>query len=176
MDMRPVTDSMSSQKPLEQKALRQVFWMAYGLGLIVCVAWPLFLQWLLGRSITPGTQPFEGSLRDIGYLFTLLSLVIAVFAMHRFRKLRTRLGSLASRQRPYAIGREIMLHAALIELAALFGVLLYQLCGLHAERYARSFILLPPFMFLVFVPRLSSWEAALGLHVSPQATETSLEP
>jgi hypothetical protein len=153
---------MNSPSPVEQKALRQFFWTAYSLGLVACVAWPLLLQVILGRSITPGTQPFEGSLRDIGYTFTLLSLIIALFARHRFRKLLTNVEALPARQRPFVIAREILLQSALMEVTALFGVLLYQQCGPHAERYARSFILLPTFMFLLFVPRLSSWQATLS--------------
>ena len=75
---------MAAPEPAELKVLRQAFRIAYGVGILLCVLWPLALELLLGRIIEPGTQPFEGVLWEIGCTFTLLSMAIALFAWALF--------------------------------------------------------------------------------------------
>ncbi|BDU77660.1 hypothetical protein [Mesoterricola sediminis] len=136
--------------------------IAYGIGLFICVAWPLFLQLMLGTVIRPGAEAPGGVARELGYTFTGLTFAAAIFITWRSGKARAGLAALPPQARPGAVLRETVLYAALCELSALYGLATYALGGNLAERYARSFIALATVMFFVFVPRLQAWLEAAG--------------
>jgi len=143
-------------------ALARGFRFAYPAGLVICVAWPLALQLLLGAAIhrIPGPAP-SGVVLQLGYTFTGLSFACAFFITWRWGKVRAGFRRIPAQRQSLVMVREIILYSALCELSALFGVLYYGMGGL--ERFARGFIALASIMFFVFVPRLASWrEAAHG--------------
>ena len=146
--------------PAAPSPLRPGFLLAYGTGLALCVAWPLVLQVLLGTVLHPGflgPTPLAG---ELGYTFTGLVVLGALFVKRRSVQALRTFATLAPGLRPRAMVREILLYAALFELSAFFGLVYDGMGGPQAERYARSFIALAAIMFLVFVPRLSAWERA----------------
>jgi len=144
-------------------ALRKAFQWAYGLGLVLCVCWPLILQLLLGPVIKPGQNPPAGVIQQLGYTFTGLTFLAAAFVTWRSGRERARLHRVEPALRPRIVFREVLLYAALFELSCLYGVLYWALAGGAANRYARSFIMLTSLMFFFFVPRLGAWtEAAEG--------------
>lgn len=141
-------------------ALRRTFRLAYGLGALLCVVWPLALQGLLGSFLQPGGLGPSAMLEDLGYTFTGLVFLGALLVHWRSRKVRAGFAVLAERSRPRVMAKEILLYSAIFELSALFGLLYQGLGGPGAERYARTYIALAPVMFLVFVPRLAAWQRA----------------
>lgn len=128
------------------------FRIAYALGLVLCVVWPLFLQVILRRTVQPiGTG---GELAtELGYTFTGLSALSAVFVIRRSARIRKAFASLDPPRQSQTILREVLLYAALFELSAVYGIIYFALQGPHAERYGRTFIALPTVMFFLFVPR-----------------------
>jgi hypothetical protein len=142
--------------------LSKAFRVAYVLGLLMCVAWPLGLQLMLGTAIKPGQAPPEGVVRQLGYTFTGLTFGAALFITWRWSRVRAGFGALREASRPGVLLRETILYAALCELSALYGLVYYALGGPLAERYSRGFIALATIMFFVFVPRFQAWRDALG--------------
>jgi hypothetical protein len=143
--------------------LNRAFRIGYGLGLAICVAWPLAIQLMLGSAIRSGTIPPLGVARQLGYTFSGLTMLAALFVTWRWGKVRDGFKALAPRERPAVLLRETLVYAALFELTTLYGIIYYALAGPLAERYARSFVALTTIMFFVFVPRLDAWrEAAQG--------------
>jgi hypothetical protein len=143
-------------------ALERSFRLAYPAGLVLCVAWPLALQWMLGRAIRPGGPPSD-LVQELGYSFTGLSVATACFVAWRWGRIRAGLRALEAGQRRRVLVRETLLYSVLFELSSLFGLCYYALGGPQAERFARGFIALTTVMFFVFVPRLQAWrEAAQG--------------
>lgn len=136
--------------------------LAYGIGLFICVAWPLVLQLMLGTVIRPGADAPGAAARELGYTFTGLTFAAALFITWRSGKAKAGLPALPPQARPGAVLRETVIYAALCELSALYGLATYALGGSLAERYARSFIALATVMFFVFVPRLRAWLEAAG--------------
>jgi hypothetical protein len=149
---------------LPEPTLEQGFRIAYVAGLVLCLGWPLALQLMLGTVIRRLDQlPPAGAIQQLGYTFTGLTLVIALFVTWRWGKVRAGFHRLAPERRGLALLREIILYSALFEFTSLFGVLYFALGGPEADRYARSFIALTTVMFFVFVPRLQAWrDAAQG--------------
>jgi hypothetical protein len=143
-------------------ALRKAFQRAYGLGLVLCVCWPLILQLLLGPVIKPGQAPPAGVVQQLGYTFTALTFLAAAFVTWRSGRERAALHGVAPALRPRIVFREVLLYSALFELSCLYGVLYWTLAGGEANRYARSFIMLTSLMFFFFVPRLGAWVEAAG--------------
>ena len=138
----------------------KAFRLAYPMGMVLCVAWPLALQLLLGTVIRQGPTPPGGVAEQLGYTFSGLTLLIALFLTWRWGKVRAAFAGVPAQQQPAIVFREILLYAALLELTSLFGILYYALAGPLAERYSRSFIALTSIMFFVFVPRLDAWRHA----------------
>ena len=155
---------MSLPEPQEkelQAALRRAYLLAYGLGLALCVVWPLALQALLERMIPLGflgASPLAG---ELGYTFTGLVVLSALYVLRRSRLARSRFPGLKASRRPRTMILEILLYSALFEASALFGLVYYGLGGPLADRYARTFIALSTIMFFLFVPRWSAWRRAL---------------
>ncbi|MBK8725161.1 MAG: hypothetical protein IPL96_03650 [Holophagaceae bacterium] len=147
--------------PLQDKALHRAFQKAYGLGLVLCVCWPLVLQLLLGPVIKPGQNAPAGVIQQLGYTFTGLTFLAAAFVTWRSLKVRGRFKDLPAERRPRVLFREVLLYAALFELSCLYGILYWALVGGEANRYARSFIVLTSLMFFFFVPRYAAWREAV---------------
>jgi hypothetical protein len=145
-------------------SLDRGFRLAYPAGLVICVAWPLALQLLLGTAIhRPGGAPPDGVVQELGYTFTGLTFACAFFVTWRWGRVRAGFRELAAERRARVLIRETLLYSALFELSSLFGLCYYALGGPQAERFARGFIALTTIMFFVFVPRLQAWrEAAQG--------------
>jgi hypothetical protein len=137
---------------------RRSFFLAYGLGVLLCVLWPLALQGLLGTLMEPGSLGKPLLAEDLGYTFTGLVILTALFVQWRARKVLAGFVAVEESRRSRVMALEILLYAALFELSALYGVVYQGLGG--PERYARSFIGLATVMFLVFVPRLETWRKA----------------
>jgi len=136
--------------------------LSYGLGLLLCVIWPLVVQGLLGSLLRPGLLGPSGLVEDLGYTFTGLVFLGALFVHRRSRKVRAAFAALDGDRRARVMAMEILLYSAIFELSVLFGLLYHGLGGPQADRYARTFIALAPVMFLVFVPRLGAWRSAAG--------------
>ena len=141
-------------------ALARAFRPAYGAGLVLCLAWPLALQALLGTVVQPGAGPDGELLLQLGYTFTGLVCAAGLFMARRWARVRAGFAALPPGLRPRVLVREILVFAALCECSALFGLVYYVLGGPQAERYARGFLALTPVMFFVFVPRLGAWRHA----------------
>lgn len=146
--------------PATSPAFRRAFLLAYGLGVLMCVLWPLVLQGLLGSVLQPGILGMPGLAEELGYTFTGLVVLSALFVRWRARKVRAGFAALDATRRPRVMALEILLYSAIFELSALFGLVYHGMGGPQAERYARSFIGLATLMFLVFVPRLGAWRQA----------------
>ena len=142
-------------------AFRQAFLLAYGLGVLLCVVWPLVLQALLGRMIQPGILGMGSLAQELGYTFTGLVILSALFVVRRSRRVRANFAALDGTKRTRVMALETLLYSALFELSAFFGLVYHGMGGPQAERYARSFIALSTVMFLLFVPRFSAWRKAM---------------
>jgi len=136
------------------------FRLAYPLGLLLCLAWPLALQLMLGTAILPSAEPPGGVVQELGYTFTGLTFASACYVTWRWGRVRAGFGSVPAGRRRRVLVREILIYSALFEFSSLFGILYYALGGPQAERYARGFIALTTIMFFVFVPRLQAWREA----------------
>jgi hypothetical protein len=134
--------------------------MAYPVGLVLCLAWPLALQLMLGTTIRQGPAAPGEAIRQLGYTFSGLTFLIALFITWRWGRIRKAFPAVPADRRPSILVRETLLYAALLEFTSLFGILYYALGGPLAERYSRSFIALTTLMFFVFVPRLDAWRRA----------------
>ena len=141
-------------------ALARAFWIAYGIGLLLCLGEPLLLQALLGGAIPPGAGAPGETVRQLGYSFTGLTLVGALFVSRRSSRVRSGFGAVPAERRGALLAREILLYSILFNCVSVFGVVYYAMGGLEAERHARTFIALSSIMFFLFVPRLQAWRQA----------------
>jgi hypothetical protein len=128
------------------------FRVAYALGIVLCVVWPLFLQVILRRAVQP-MGPGGELAAELGYTFTGLSALSVIFVLRRSARMRKTFPSLDPSRQSQTILREVLLYSALFELSAVYGILYFALQGPYAERYGRTFIALPTVMFFLFVPR-----------------------
>ncbi|MDR3671002.1 MAG: hypothetical protein P4L36_09160 [Holophaga sp.] len=146
-----------------EPSLDRGFRMAYPAGLVLCVACPLALQLMLGSAIRRPETPAGEAIQQLGYSFTGLTVVCAVFVLRRWSRIRAGFRTLAAGRRARVLVRETLLYSVLFLLSSLFGLLYYALGGPKAEQFSRGFIALTTIMFFVFVPRLRAWrEAAQG--------------
>jgi hypothetical protein len=159
--MEDATKPSATGPDPEEKALHRAFQKAYGLGLVLCVCWPLILQLLLGPLIKPGQNAPQGVLQQLGYTFTGLTFLAAAFVTWRSLRVRAGFAALDPSRRPKVLFREVLLYAALFELSCFYGILYWALVGGEANRYARSFIMLTSLMYFFFVPRWGAWKDAL---------------
>jgi len=141
-------------------ALEKGFRLAYPAGLVLCVAWPLALQVMLGRAIRPSPDPPSGMVQDLGYTFSALTFASAWFVARRWSRVRDSFRTVAAPRRGRVLARETLAYSLLFVCSSLFGLAYYALGGPHPERYARGFIALTTVMFFVFVPRLQAWRKA----------------
>ena len=145
-----------------ETTLDRGFRIAYPIGLVICVAWPLALQLMLGTAFRPGAAPVE-AIGELGYTFTGLVCASAFFVTWRWRRVRAGFRTVATERRMRVLIQETLLYSCLFELSSLYGLFYFALGGPMAERYSRGFIALTTIMFFVFVPRLQAWrEAAQG--------------
>jgi hypothetical protein len=140
--------------------LARAFRRAYLIGLLFCVAWPLALQLMLGTAIHQGQQPPGDVARQLGYTFSGLTFLIALFLTWRWGQVRAVFHRQSPDQQAATLVREVIFYSALLELTSLFGIAYFALGGPMAERYSRSFVALTTVMFFVFVPRLEAWRQA----------------
>jgi len=105
-----------------------------------------------------GASPLAG---ELGYTFTGLVVLSALYVLRRSRLARSRLPGIEASQRSRTLILEILLYSALFEASTLFGLVYHGLGGPLADRYARTFIALSTVMFFLFVPRWSAWRRAL---------------
>ncbi|HJW10034.1 MAG TPA: hypothetical protein VJ483_10390 [Holophagaceae bacterium] len=144
------------------EAIRPAYQRARLVGLVLCVAWPLFLMVLVGaEAVKPGTAPVEGAARQIGYTFTALTFLIAAFVTWRSGRVLKGFKALAPEERPRTVLRESLVYAVLFELSCLWGLLYWMLVGRNAFQHVLTFMALTPLMFFLFVPRLDAWKLAL---------------
>lgn len=151
---------MAQLEDADLHALHKAYRWSYLAGLSLCLFWPLMLQLLFTGFITPGKNPPEGVIQDLGYTFTGLVLLIAGFVTWRSGKMRAGFQALDRSVRPRIMAREILVYSALFELSCFFGLAYWAMTGLGGLRYARSFIVLTSVMFFVFVPRFEAWRKA----------------
>lgn len=144
----------------ELNALHRAYRWSYLAGLILCVFWPLMLQLVFTNFITPGQNPPDGVVKQLGYTFTGLVLLGAAFVTWRWGKVRVGFHSLDVAARPKVMAREILLYSALFEVSCFLGLAYWALAGLEGVRFARSFIVLTSIMFFCFVPRFDAWRRA----------------
>jgi hypothetical protein len=147
------------ERPLAP-TFRRAFFLAYGLGALLCIVWPLTVQGLLGFLLRPGLLGPSALAEELGFTFTGLVFLSALFVHGRSRRVRAGLAAAPADRRTRVMAKEILLYSAIFELSVFLGLLYYALGGPQAERYARSFIALATVMFLVFVPRLGAWRRA----------------
>jgi hypothetical protein len=144
---------------------RSAFLLAYGLGTLLCVVGPLLMLVLLGHGNPSKIPGLAGLAEELGYTFTGLVVLSALFVVRRSKKVSASFATLAEHRRARVMVIEILLYSAIFGLSALFGLIYLGLGGPRAEGYSRSFIGLATVMFLLFVPRLGSWrKAAAGDH------------
>ena len=154
---------MTNAPDPEAPHLAKAFRLAYLVGLLFCVAWPLTLQLLLGTAIHQGVPPPGDVARQLGYTFSGLTFLIAFFLTWRGGKVRKAFPRETPPRQAAILVREVVFASAILEFTSMFGIAYYALGGPLAERYARSFVALTTVMFFVFVPRLNAWRrAALG--------------
>jgi hypothetical protein len=134
--------------------------MAYALGAFLCVLWPLALQVILTRAIPRSTASSGELAMELGYSFTGLTALGALFVLRRTSKVLLALGAEEPDRQSRTVLREILIYSALFELSAVYGLIYYAMGGPNAERYGRSFIAVPTVMFFLFVPRWTRWRAA----------------
>jgi predicted lysophospholipase L1 biosynthesis ABC-type transport system permease subunit len=136
------------------------FRISYAIGIVLCIVWPLVIQVLMGTLIQRPALPAGDFVKELGYTFTGLSAVAALFIWLRMKKALETFATLQEAQQASTVMKETLLAAALFELSAAYGLIYYVLGGPDAGRYSRTFALLPTLMFIVFVPRLSAWQRA----------------
>ena len=138
-------------------SLARAFRLAYGVGLAICLAWPLLLQLMLGTAIQAGAAPPDGVVAQLGYTFTGLTFASAVFVTWRWGRIRRDFRALAPERRPGVVLRETILYAALFELSSLYGLIYYalggpragqDLPGLHRPHHDHVLRFRPPFQCL----------------------------
>jgi len=131
-------------------------------GLVICVAWPLLLMAMVATgAVKPGTAPLAGPAKQIGYTFTGLVFLSAVWVTWRSGKVLKGFRDLAPELRPRTVLRESLIYAAVFETSSLWGLLYWMMVGTAAARYVGTFMALTPIMFLFFVPRFYAWKLAL---------------
>lgn len=146
----------------ELLALRPAYQRARVVGLVLCVAWPLFLMVLTATgAVKPGQNAPAGAVKQLGYTFTGLVFLSAAYVTWRSGKVMAGFRDLAPAERPRVVFRESLAYAAIFELSCLFGLLYWMLVGKAAWQHSMMFMALSPLMFFFFVPRFHAWQLAL---------------
>lgn len=151
---------MARLEDTDLNTLHRAYRWSYLAGLAICVFWPLMLQLVFTNFIIPGQNPPEGVVKQLGYTFTGLVLLIAAFVTWRWGKVREGFHSLDVAERPKVLAREILFYSTLFEVSCFLGLAYWALAGVEGVRFARSFIVLTSIMFFCFVPRFDAWRRA----------------
>ncbi len=146
----------------EADSLRSAHRVAYGAGLALCLGTPgLVSVLLLSGAVPAGTQPLEGIIQQVGYLFTGLVFLSATWVWWRSAHALRAFKTVPEAQRPSIILREGLISAVALESSSLCGLVYWVLAGSHSPRHVWGFILMTPLLFLALVPRYARWAGAL---------------
>jgi hypothetical protein len=146
----------------QRTPLRAAHRMAYAMGLALCVGTPALIAGLLiSGIIPPGAQVPEGTVLQIGYLFTGIVFLSATWVLWRSGRVLRDFRQLPCAQQPQVILRESLIYSAVFESSAILGLIYWMLVGTHAARHAWGFIVLTPVLFFSLVPRGERWMKAL---------------
>jgi len=144
------------------EALRSAHRVAYGAGLALCLGTPgLIAALLLSGSVPAGTQPPEGMILQVGYLFTGFVFLSATWVWWRSTRALQAFRDVPEVRRPSVILREVLISALALEPSCLYGLIYWMLVGSRSPRHVWGFILMTPLLFLALVPRFSRWARAL---------------
>jgi hypothetical protein len=136
--------------------------VAYGTGLALCLGTPgLISALLLSGAVPAGTQPLEGLIQQVGYLFTGLVFLSATWVWWRSAQVLRSFQAVSEADRPAVILREGLLSAVVLESSSLCGLAYWLLAGIQSPRHVWGFILMTPLLFLALVPRYARWAGAL---------------
>ncbi|MDR2696947.1 MAG: hypothetical protein LBB40_00550 [Holophagales bacterium] len=114
-------------------------------GLVLCAVSIVAGQIVMSCWLTPGAAQNSEVAEDIGYTFTGLTAVLG-FILWRWG----RLGN-ASCQTKAHCWRSRILQAIVAVIPIFFGCAYFCIAGEQVERYARTFAVLPPFVYLLAV-------------------------
>lgn len=136
---------------------------AYGLGLAVALAGSGLASLLMATGLVrPGTQAPEGTILQLGYLFTGTVFLAAVLVAGRMGRARRALPGLGAEGQLRTVRRACLGAAALCQAGALCGLAYWALVGAQAGRHAWGFVATTPLLFLALVPRPARWAKAAG--------------
>lgn len=147
---------MPMEETSERTSLNRARRIPYGLGIVLCVLWPLFLELMLTR-LPQGEPSSPPAVESIGHTFTGLIILAAVFVFWRRNRAKSTLADQGLPARCASIRRETLVAAVVFGACSLLGPLYFGAAGARGERHARSFIATSPIMFFVFAPRARSW-------------------
>ncbi|HEX9080746.1 MAG TPA: hypothetical protein VF768_00635 [Holophagaceae bacterium] len=144
--------------PDEIPRLRQAHRRALVSGLSLTLGASLVVTGLAVLGIlSPGRAPVEGVYQQAGFSFTgLVFLASAWMAWHRIRALK-RFARLPASDQAAALLREARAFALAAVPSALWSGWYWSLVGWGAVRHVLTFLVLPPIMFLCFMPGLNAW-------------------
>jgi hypothetical protein len=129
----------------------------------MCLGTPVLIAALmLSGLVPPGAERPEGPVLQVGHAFTGLVFLASAWVLWRRGAVLRGFREVPASRQPRVLLRESLLYAALFELSSLYGLAYWLLAGQHARRHALGFVLLAPFLFLAFVPRLGRWAEAAG--------------
>jgi len=120
---------------------------AYLAGLTLCATSLVVGQTALSIWLTLGTARYSETIEDIGYTFTGLTAVLG-FVLWKWGRYTNTSHQTKTQHWLFRILQAI---AAMIPIA--FGCAYFCIAGKQVERHARTFAALPPFMYLLVIPR-----------------------
>ena len=136
---------------------------AYGAGLALALGGSaLAAVLMLSGGVPPGSQRPEGTLLQLGYLFTGTVFLAAALVAGRMGRSRRALAGLSPEARGAEVRRACLGAALLCQVGALCGLAYWALAGAHAGRHAWGFVATTPLLYLALVPRPGRWLRAAG--------------
>ncbi|WP_257306626.1 hypothetical protein [Geothrix campi] len=143
--------------------IRAAYRRARLVGFALCLGTPALIGGLiLSGLVPPGEQLPEGTLLQLGHIFTGLVFLSAAWVLWRRGSVLRSFQQVPEPGRPGVVLRETLLYAALFELSSLYGLIYWILVGKYAARHVFGFILFSPLLFLALAPRLHRWVEAGG--------------
>jgi hypothetical protein len=141
-------------------SLDRTFYIAYTIGIFICLCCPTILQLTLDKIITPIPNLAAETVHNIGYTFTGLIIISTLVVKSRWQRIRSEFSNVDKNQQGHILMRETMLYSMVFVLSSFLGATYYLLGGISVKPFARNFIALTPIMFFIFVPRLHAWRKA----------------
>lgn len=135
---------------------------AYRLGLLSCVAAPLLLQMAPEVLLQLGPRMAPELAQELGYTFTAISFLLCIYVRNRSKKALETFPRIEASQRPALLRQTMVTGSLLLSLMALLGLAYAWISGPHAERHARTFLILPLPAFFLLIPRRSAWNKPPG--------------